>query len=116
MKYNVRRTNRYKRDYRRMEKRGADMQLLHDVIDLLRQGKPLPIQYRDHALKGEFIGARECHIKPNWLLMYQIEENVLVLTLMQTGTHSDLFAMEEGVDYDVEGDKARRKLFHTHLY
>ena len=91
MKYGIARTSRFKREYKLMQKRGADMQLLHDTIDLLRQGIPLPAKYRDHALTGNFSGTRECHIKPDWLLVYQIEEDILVLTLMRTGTHSDLF-------------------------
>jgi len=91
MKYGIARTNRFKREYKLMQKRGADMQLLHDVINLLRKGIPLPAKYCDHALTGNFSGTRECHIKPDWLLVYQIEEDILVLTLMRTGTHSDLF-------------------------
>ena len=91
MKYGIVRTSRFKREYRRMQKRGANMELLHRVIELLAQGKPLPDKHRDHALEGSFSDARECHIRPDWLLIYRIEESVLVLTLMQTGTHSDLF-------------------------
>ena len=90
MKYNVRRTSRFKRDYKTMEKRGLKMELLENVIDLLRQGKTLATRYRDHALTGNYKGFRECHIKPDWLLIYLIEKEVLVLTLMRTGTHSDL--------------------------
>ena len=91
MNYRVKFTNLFKREHRLMRKRGANMQLLDDVVDLLRQGQPLPAKYRDHALTGNYRGARECHIKPDWLLIYQIEENILVLTLMRMGTHSDLF-------------------------
>jgi len=91
MNYRVKFTNRFKREHKLMQKRGANMQLLNDVVDLLRQGKPLPEKYRDHALIGNYTGARECHIKPDWLLIYQIEDDLLVLTLMRTGTHSDLF-------------------------
>jgi len=91
MNYRVKFTNRFKREHRLMERRGENMQLLADVVDLLRQGKPLPEKYRDHALTGNYRGARECHIKPDWLLIYQIENDLLVLTLMRTGTHSDLF-------------------------
>jgi mRNA interferase YafQ len=72
-------------------KRGEDVGLLRTVVDLLRQGDPLPEQYHDHALIGDYKGSRECHIKPNWLLIYRIEETVLILTLMRTGSHSDLF-------------------------
>ncbi|MCL1920568.1 MAG: type II toxin-antitoxin system YafQ family toxin [Kiritimatiellaeota bacterium] len=99
MIYDIERTSRYKRDYKLMEKRGANMALLHEVIDLLRQGKPLPMKHCDHALKGKFIGSRECHIMPDWLLIYQIERDILVLTLMRTGTHSEIFVKEESVAY-----------------
>ena len=90
MKYGVIRTSRFKKEYRLMQRRGADMELLHRVIDLLAQGKPLPEKHRDHAMTGNFAGTRECHVKPDWLLIYQIENSILVLTLMRTGTHSDL--------------------------
>jgi len=91
MKYKAILTNSFKREYRRMERRSENMALLDDVIDLLRQGDPLPAKYRDHALIGNYKGSRECHIKPNWLLIYRIEESALVLMLMHTGSHSDLF-------------------------
>jgi len=90
VKYGVIRTSRFKKEYRLMQRRGADMELLHRVIDLLAQGKPLPEKHRDHAMTGNFAGTRECHVKPDWLLIYQIENSILVLTLMRTGTHSDL--------------------------
>lgn len=91
MTYEVRRTGLFKKDYKAMVRRGANMKLLHEVIDLLRQGMPLPERCRDHALSGKFVGHRECHIKPDWLLVYYVESNILVLTLTRTGTHSDLF-------------------------
>jgi mRNA interferase YafQ len=74
-----------------MQKRGAKMELLHDIIALLQQGVPLPERYRDHPLSGTYTGHRECHVKPDWLLVYYVEKNILVLTLTRTGTHSDLF-------------------------
>ena len=74
-----------------MKKRGLDVTLLDDVVDLLRQGKQLDEKYRDHALVGNFAGFRECHIKPDWLLVYLIENDVLTLTLVDTGSHSDIF-------------------------
>ena len=91
MTYEVKRTGLFKRDYKVMLKRGAKMELLHEVIDLLRQGLPLPPQCRDHALSGCYAHHRECLVKPDWLLIYYISDNVLVLTLTRTGTHSDLF-------------------------
>ena len=74
-----------------MKKRGLDIRLLDNVIDMLRQGQTLDIKYRDHALTGNYAGYRECHIKPDWLLIYYIENDILTLTLSDTGSHSDLF-------------------------
>ena len=74
-----------------MKKRGLDISLLDDVVDTLRQGKELDEKYRDHSLSGNFASFRECHIKPDWLLVYLIENDILTLTLVDTGSHSDLF-------------------------
>ena len=74
-----------------MKKRGLDIRLLDNVIDMLRQGQTLDIKYRDHALTVNYEGYRECHIKPDWLLIYYIENDILTLTLSDTGSHSDLF-------------------------
>lgn len=74
-----------------MKKRGLDIRLLDNVIDMLRQGQTLDIKYRDHALTGNYERYRECHIKPDWLLIYYIENDILTLTLSDTGSHSDLF-------------------------
>lgn len=68
-----------------------DIALLDDIIRILSRGEPLPEKNRDHALMGDWVGHRECHILPDWLLVYRIENDVLVLTLARTGTHSDLF-------------------------
>ena len=89
--YQVKYTSAYKKSYKLMIKRGMDMSALNDVVDTLRQGKQLDEKYRDHGLSGNFIGFRECHIKPDWLLVYLIENDVLTLTLVDTGSHSDLF-------------------------
>ena len=74
-----------------MKKRGLDISLLDEVVGLLRQGRQLEERYRDHGLTGDLAGFRECHIKPDWLLIYLIENDVLTLTLIDTGSHSDLF-------------------------
>ena len=74
-----------------MKKRGLDISLLDEVVDLLRQGKQLEKRYHDHGLTGDLAGFRECHIKPDWLLIYLIENDILTLTLIDTGSHSDLF-------------------------
>ena len=89
--YQVKYTSAYKKSYKLMVKRGLDMSALNNVVDTLRQGKQLDAKYRDHSLTGNFIGFRECHIKPDWLLVYLIENDVLTLTLVDTGSHSDLF-------------------------
>lgn len=91
--YRVKFTTAYKRAYKLMKKRGADMALLDDVVDRLRRGETLAPRYRDHGLSGKFQGFRECHIKPDWLLVYLIENDVLTLTLVDTGSHADIFNM-----------------------
>ena len=90
-KYTVKPTSQFKRDYKLALKRGLDVTLLEDVISVLAMGNALPKQNKDHNLSGRWTGHRECHILPDWLLIYRIEDNVLVLTLARTGTHSDLF-------------------------
>ena len=72
-------------------KRGLDISLLEDIIAKLALGESLPEKNRDHALSGNWNGYRECHILPDWLLIYKLEDNVLILTLARTGTHSNLF-------------------------
>ena len=89
--YQVKFTTDYKKRYKLMIKRGLNLSLLDDVVDKLRQGIPLEEKYRDHALTGNFEGFRECHIKPDWLLVYLIENDILTLTLVDTGSHSDIF-------------------------
>ena len=91
MMYEVKFTSAFKKSYKLMKKRGLDMSALDDVVDTLRQGKPLDEKHHDHALTGSFVGFRECHIKPDWLLIYLIENNILTLTLVDTGSHSDIF-------------------------
>lgn len=91
MTYHVKFTNAYKKGYKRAKKRGLNLQLIDDVVDELRQGHKLGTKYRDHALHGNWEGFRECHIQPDWLLIYLIEDDILTLTLSETGTHSELF-------------------------
>lgn len=81
----------FKRDFKRSLKRGLNPQLLEEVITLLAEEQKLPPKYKDHALSGVYSGYRECHIQPDWLLVYKIKADVLVLLLTRTGTHSDLF-------------------------
>ena len=81
----------FKKDYKRIKKRGYDPRLLEKVVGLLAESQPLPPEYRDHALSGDYCGCREYHIAPDWLLVYEVMERDLILYLMRTGTHSDLF-------------------------
>ena len=74
-----------------MKKRGLDLKILDDVVEKLRFGKKLEEKFRDHALTGIYEGFRECHVKPDWLLIYLVEDNILTLTLVDTGSHADLF-------------------------
>lgn len=90
-KYTVKITTQFKKDYKLAMKRGLKIALLEDVVAALAMGESLPEKNKDHALAGNWTGYRECHIQPNWLLVYYIEDDVLVLTLARTGTHSDLF-------------------------
>ena len=83
--------NRFKKDYAKAIKRGYNPKKFQAVLDLLVHQKPLPPKHCDHALIGNYHGYRECHIQPDWLLIYKIEDQKLLLTLVRTGTHSDLF-------------------------
>ena len=83
--------NQFKKDLKLMKKRGLNEKLLSEVVNLLRQQVPLDAKYRDHALTGDYRGCRECHIQPDWLLIYKIDKENLVLLLIETGSHSDLF-------------------------
>ena len=89
-KYDLAVTAQFRKDYKLAKKRGLKMEALAEIVTLLAKGEALPEKNRDHSLSGNWIGHRECHLLPHWLLIYRIEENVLVLTLTRTGTHSDL--------------------------
>lgn len=91
MKRDVVWTTKFKKDYKLALKRHMDIALLDDIIRALSYGEALPKKNKDHALTGDWAGYRECHILPDWLLIYRIEDDVLVLTLTRTGTHGDLF-------------------------
>jgi mRNA interferase YafQ len=84
-------TSQYRKDEKLARKRGLDISLLDAVIQTLLDEKPLDPKHKDHALIGNYIGFRECHILPNWLLIYTIDKGRLILTASRTGTHSDLF-------------------------
>ena len=90
-KYRVERSAKFKRDFRKIRKRGYNTVEFDNVVHMLANGLPLPPKYHDHPLRGDRKGSRECHITPDWLLVYRIYEDVLILLLQETGTHSDLF-------------------------
>lgn len=92
-KYEIKNTTQFKKDYELIKRRGLDLDLLKTIVSKLADGEPLDPRHKDHPLSGNWIGHRECHIQPDWLLIYRYEEDVLVLTLTRTGTHSDLFNM-----------------------
>ena len=84
-------SGRFDKDLKKCVRRGYDLKLLQDVINVLRIPEELPQKNRNHQLKGNYIGKMECHIAPDWLLIYEIDNGELVLYLTRTGTHSDLF-------------------------
>lgn len=81
----------FKKDFKRIKKRGYDISRLEKIVELLANEVPLPEQFKDHNLSGNYNGFRECHIAPDWLLIYRVNNNELVLVLSRTGSHSDLF-------------------------
>lgn len=87
----IRYESTFKKDYKRIVRRGYDTRLLEKVISMLVEQKVLPAKYKDHVLLGDYTGCRECHITPDWLLIYRTSEKELLLILTRTGTHSDLF-------------------------
>lgn len=84
-------TSQFKKDYKKAKKRGLDMSELQVVLDRPCAEEPLDARHRDHALTGNYIGFRECHVRPDWLLVYAVDGDRLILTASRTGTHSDLF-------------------------
>ena len=91
MRYKIVPSNQFKKDLKLAQKRGYDLDKIKKVISALANGETLEAKYRDHLLTGDYGGYRECHIQPDWLLIYLLENDVLTLTLIDTGTHSDLF-------------------------
>jgi len=88
--YEVKPSSRFKKDLKVIARRGYNIKLIEDVIIELAKGKKLSSKYKDHAMSGNWIGFRNCHITPDWVLLYKIEKNSLILVLSRTGTHSDL--------------------------
>ena len=91
MRLGLRKTRQFEKDLKRMAKRGMPLRELETVIDRLLDQTPLPEKHRDHPLVGDYAGFRECHVRPDWPLIYMVQADRLVLTCMRTGTHSDLF-------------------------
>lgn len=92
MKYEIKFTNQFKKDLKLAKKQGKDLEKLYSVIETLANGEALEAKYKDHNLAGNFKNCRECHVEPDWLLIYEIINNVLVLVLNRTGSHSELFS------------------------
>lgn len=84
-------TRQYLRDLKLARKRGLDESKLDAIINKLINGEPLPPKNKDHTLKNDYKGCRECHITPDWLLIYSVEQSLNLLSLIRTGSHSDLF-------------------------
>ena len=84
-------TSQFRKDLKRIKKRGLNLKKLENILISLRNQEVLDLKYRDHALSGNYLGFRECHIEPDWLLVYAIDKGKLILTASRTGSHSDLF-------------------------
>ena len=91
MKYEVKFTSQFKKDLKLAKKQNKDLDKLFEVVNILADGGPLDTKYHDHNLSGNYKGIRECHIEPDWLLVYEIRDDVLVLMLYRLGSHSELF-------------------------
>ena len=89
-KYQIEQTSVFRKDLKKAKKRGLDLSLLDAIVTAIQYGETLPEKNKDHALTGNWIGHRECHIQPDWLLIYRIIEDTLILSLVRTGSHSDL--------------------------
>lgn len=91
MKYIIKPTNQFKKDYKKIKKQNKNLGILKNVIDTLANGEILPKKFRDHMLIGNYKGKHECHLEPDWLLIYEYIEDELILFLTRTESHSDLF-------------------------
>lgn len=89
--YSILASAKFKKDLKLAIKRGYNISLLDEIVGKLVVGEKLPVKNKDHALSGDYIGCRECHIAPDWLLVYELVNDELILYLTRTGTHSDLF-------------------------
>ena len=92
MKYEIKFTNQFKKDIKLAKKQGKNLDKLYSVVETLANGEALEQKYKDHSLTGNYKNCRECHIDPDWLLIYEIINDVLILVLNRTGSHSELFS------------------------
>lgn len=92
--YKIRPTSQFKKDFKKIKMDGKkDISELKTVVNMLANGETLPPKYKDHILKGNYLNRHECHIRPDWLLIYEIDKDVLILTLLRTGNHANLLKM-----------------------
>lgn len=91
MSYIIEYTNKISKDIKLSIKRGLDILLFKEVVSILEKGEKLPVKYKAHVLKGNYKGLWECHIQPDWLLIWEQNDKIRLITLYRTGTHSDLF-------------------------
>ena len=91
MKYTIKPTNQFKKDFKKAQKQHRNLNILKNVVNMLAGGEALPEKYRDHLLMGNYKGKHECHLEPDWLLIYEYLDDELILFLTRTGSHSDLF-------------------------
>jgi len=91
MKYEIKFTSQFKKDLKKAKKQHKNLDKLFDTVEKIANGEKLDASYHDHELAGDYVGTRECHIEPDWLLVYEIQQSVLVLMLYRVGSHSELF-------------------------
>ncbi|MCQ2802017.1 MAG: type II toxin-antitoxin system YafQ family toxin [Bacilli bacterium] len=102
MIYEIKRTSQFKKDFKKAQKQGKNIDRLINVIELLSKGEKLPQEYSDHALTNYHSNFRECHIEPNFLLVYEIRKQYLILKLIRLGTHSEIFGNKSLANIDKE--------------
>ncbi len=90
-KYTIKTTGSFKKDLKLAKRRGLSLNDLYDVVDILENDKPMPEKYHNHLLRGNYQGYWECHINPDWLLLYEKDTEIRIISLFRTGTHSDIF-------------------------
>lgn len=94
-KYTIKTTGSFKKDLKLAKRRGLSLNDLYDVVDILENDKPMPEKYHNHLLHGNYQGYWECHINPDWLLLYEKDTEIRIISLFRTGTHSDIFGKKK---------------------